>query len=127
MLRRCCCTLVSRCFLLRCGCSLTPFCFTLRRCCCTPVSSCLLLLCGCSPLRCSFTLLRCHLRNSPIIALRCSWVNSLSVGLELKKDPTSATVGSFRCIRLRISSATLHRVQPGTVAVRLTSRHFGWR
>src|SRR5262249_36241599 len=37
------------------------------------------------------------------------------------------STASFGRIRRNISSATAQRVQPGTVAARLTSRHFGCR
>src|SRR3984893_12604507 len=74
-----------------------------------------------------------HCKKSRNSDSRCSSVRFAGTDtLLLRNAANSPLVGcssasSFERIRLSISSATPQRVQPGTLAARLTSRHFGWR
>src|SRR5262249_3564905 len=75
----------------------------------------------------------CQRRNSRNSASRCSCVNPATAGLcpfrKAANSPLSpcASATSLGRMRLSISSAGAQRIQPGTLAARLTSRHFGWR
>ena len=75
-----------------------------------------------------------HSMNWRNRASRCCWLRFAAPDVVFKNASNSALEGlsalwAEACAlrRLSMSSATLHRVQPGTVAAKLTSRHFGWR
>src|SRR3984893_16908093 len=84
--------------------------------------------CYCAMARCFSR----HCKKSRNSDSRCSSVKLGGNALLLRNAANSPLVGcssaaSFERIRLSISSATPQRVQPGTLAARLTSRHCGWR